>query len=508
MIAAIKKYESEPFKPICRAPLFLQTGTEKMELTVKDIVEATGGRLARGVEGADVTGVSIDSRSILPGDAFVAISGENFDGHSFVPAALKNGAGCVVIEVAAEQSLANSGMEASTNVIVVEDTIRALGDLAARIRADYKRPVIAVGGSSGKTTTKEMIASILARCGSVLKTEGNKNNLIGVPLTLFGLDHKKGSAVVELGISEAGEMDRLVDISMPDIGVLTNIGRAHIEGLGSMDKVAKEKFKLFDGVMGRGKAGMIAVNMDDERIAAYAEGLDAERLVTFGSAGCKTPSGVDLDVIVKGSTLDGDTMKVEYLVRGEAVEVSFPSPIRTNAINGAAAIAATLPLGVELENIVKGLSSFTQPAGRMEVLRAGKVTLLDDSYNANPDSVGEALLSLSAMAGGVARRSVAVLGDMLELGQASERLHRELGVVVAGLDIDLLVTVGEASEVVSLGAKGAGMEEEKVMHFADNKALAAVLEDVIMEGDIVLVKGSRSSRMEEAVEAILKAFGQ
>ncbi len=489
---------------------------ENMKLTVKDILEATGGRLERGSVDASIKGVSIDSRTIEQGDLFFAISGENFDGHSFVPAAVRNGAKCVVVEVVMGEptSMGEASQQepekGADNVIVVRDTLRAMGDLAARVRVDFKRPLIAVSGSSGKTTTKEMIASILVRCGTVHKTEGNKNNLIGAALTLLGLDSKKGSAVVELGISVPGEMRRLSWMAGPDVAVLTNIGRSHMEGLVSLDNVAKEKLELFDAVVKSEKGGIIAVNTDDERILAYcqnqlavAEGLTADRIVTFGT---KSVEGLGIDVFVRDVSLDVDKLKVDYVVRGEEIEVVFSSSCLTNAINGAAAIAATLPLGVETADLVEGLAAFTQPAGRMEVLDAGLVKILDDSYNANPDSAAEAIMSLVVMAVASEHRSVAIFGDMLELGNASERLHRELGSVVLGLKVGQLITVGEASEALSIGAKNAGMREDRVIHFASKAELIEVLEEVITPGDIVLVKGSRSSHMEEVVEGLLKTF--
>ncbi|VAW36046.1 UDP-N-acetylmuramoyl-tripeptide--D-alanyl-D-alanine ligase [hydrothermal vent metagenome] len=484
------------------------SAAQSMKFTVRDILEATGGRLERGSEDTAIKGVSIDSRTIRPGEVFFAISGKNFDGHSFVAAAVRGGAKCVVVEVVmGDLSGYGQGVQAkpgkgADNVVVVRDALRAMGGLAAKVRAGFKRPLIAVTGSSGKTTTREMIASILSRCGSVLQTEGNKNNLVGVPLTLFGLDDKKGSAVVELGISEPGEMRRLAWMTNPDVALITNIGRSHMEGLGSLENAAKEKLELYDAVAVCDRGGVVVVNLDDERIAAYAEGVPQERVVTFGSKA----AGPGVDVLVREAVLDGDNLKVDYLVRGQEVEVVFRSPCLTNAINGAAAIAATLPLGVEAEDAACGLSSFTQPAGRMEVLEAGGVKILDDSYNANPDSEARAVMSLVAMAAAAGRRSVAILGDMLELGSATERLHRELGALVAGLKVDLLVTVGPESEALSIGAKNAGMCDEKVMHFAGNGLLVKALKGVVAQGDIVLVKGSRSSRMEEVVEGILKGF--
>jgi UDP-N-acetylmuramoyl-tripeptide--D-alanyl-D-alanine ligase len=472
-----------------------------MKLTVKDIAAAIGGRIVRGSDATTVKGVSINSRTLCAGDAFFAISGDNFNGSDFAEAATKSGASCVVVS---EQDAQNKNLESVKNLVVVDDTLTALGDFAARVRTSFKKPLIAVSGSSGKTTTKEMMASILSCSGSVCKTEGNKNNLVGLPLTLFGLVDKDGSAVVELGISEKGEMRRLAEIAAPDVAVLTNIGRAHMEGLGSMDNVAKEKFELFDGVIGNpDKAAVIAVNMDDERIAAYAESLPKERVVTFGS---RVREGRSLDVLIRELALEKDGLKVNYIVRGEEIEIKFASPLRTNAINAAAAIAATLPLGVAMKDIVKGLRTFTQLAGRMEVLRAGKVVLLDDSYNANPDSVGEAIKSLVEVATLSDVRSVAILGDMLELGAQTERFHREVGAVAKALNVGLLIAVGKASEATILGAKNAGMDDEDVLHFASNNEAIKALKAVIMEGDLILVKGSRSSRMEEVVEGILEIF--
>ena len=483
---------------------------ENMEFTVKDILEATGGRLERGREDAALIGVSIDSRTIRAGDVFFAISGDTFDGHSFVPAAVRNGAKCVVVEVVIGDGVAGDDgaerelLKSADNVIVVRDTLRALGELAAMVRAGFNRPLIAISGSSGKTTTKEMIASILARCGTVHKTEGNKNNLIGVPLTLFGLSDKKGSAVVELGISEPGEMRRLSWMASPDVALLTNIGRSHMEGLGSIENVAKEKLELFDAVIKRkNKAGLLAVNLDDDNIVAYAEKLPKDRIVTYGA---KSLDGKGVDVLIRDVAMDTNNLIVDYVVRGEEIKVTFNSPCLTNATNGAAAIAATLPLGVEIEDVVAGLSSFIQPAGRMEALDAGTIKVLDDSYNANPDSAAEAIFSLVAIAAAAEHRSVAILGDMLELGEASERLHREVGAILPGLKVNMLITVGKASEALSIGAKNAGMRDDHVMHFAENSELIVALKDVINEGDIVLVKGSRSSRMEEVVEGLLKTF--
>jgi UDP-N-acetylmuramoyl-tripeptide--D-alanyl-D-alanine ligase len=366
-----------------------------MKFEIRDILKATGGRLLQGPGGGSIKGISADTRTIRQGEIFFALKGPRFDGHSFLGDVVSKGASGAVVEEEIK------GLPSSLNVILVEDTIKALGDLAFYVRAAHSIPLVAVSGSSGKTTTKEMIASVLGIKRTVLKTEGNRNNTIGLPLTLFGLNNVHDAAVVELGISELGEMKRLAQICRPDVAVITNIGRGHLETLGTVEGVAKAKGELFTSLS---PGAVRVVNLDDPMVMKVSK--------------------------------DG--------VRGEHLSVRFRSPLVCNVYNGAAAIAATLPLSPKTEEIVDGLNSFSTLRGRMELVMVGGLTVLDDTYNANPESMAAALETLGKLAAQkTAGRPVAVLGDMLELGEGSTDAHREVGRTAGRLGLDVLIVVGQ-----------------------------------------------------------------
>jgi len=450
-----------------------------MELTVNEIVKATGGALLKGAAASIVSGISTDSRRIRENEAFFALKGPNFDGHDFVKDVLTKGASCVVVERAFD--LLPEGCS-----IAVKDTLKALGDLASYFRGLHDIPVIAISGSAGKTTTKDMIASMLVVSRPVLKTAGNLNNLIGLPLTLFGLNKTHRAAVLELGISEPLEMERLVEICSPGTGVITNIGSAHLLTLKSLEGVAKAKSALFTNI---GADGTRVVNLDDPWVVRLAGGL--KNIVTYSMKH-------RADVMVKGYVLGKGFGCVDatYGVRGVDVDVRINGAGTANVINGAAAIAATLHLNVSKEDIREGLRAFTPAAGRMSMVKIGPITVLDDTYNANPASVAASLETL-AKAGG---RKVAILGDMLELGEASSREHMEIGRFAGSLGADTVVAIGEWSKSTCEGAMEAGVKS--VHAFKDKKEALKGLEGLLKEGDTVLVKGSRGMRLEEVVDGI------
>lgn len=455
-------------------------------IKVEDIVKAVQGRLVQGSPEAFIEGVTTDSRNARPDEIFFALKGPSFDGHAFVKDVFARGVGAAVVE--SVDGL--SGIDPALNVIVVKDTLLALGALASFVRGLYRIPFVAVSGSAGKTTTKEMIASILGVSRRVLKTEGNKNNLIGLPLTLFGLGPSHEAAVVELGISEPWEMERLVSMCRPDIGLITNIGRGHLSSLGSMEGVAKAKGPLFTMLPAH---GVKVVNLDDPWVvkAAGAKG----EAVTYSLK-------EKADVRVEGySFTEGFSgLKAAYNVGGRKLEVGFSATGVANVINGAAAIAATLALGVRLPDMKEGLAAYSPVKGRMGILRIGGLTVLDDTYNANPESMGSALKTLKEAAG----RKVAVLGDMLELGAAAAAEHRSIGRLAGELGIDIVVAIGNSSDYVADGARGAGVES--VFNFNDKNEALKALKAVLSEGDSVLVKGSRGMALEEVVEGIRKGF--
>jgi len=451
-----------------------------LRLRIEEIARATGGEV-RGGGTPVITGVTTDSRKVNPGELFIALKGPNFDGHAFIKDVFAKGAAAAVVE--GTEGLGE--LPASAVLIVVKDTLKALGALAAYYRGLHKIPVVAITGSAGKTTTKEMIAAILSRSRSVLKTEGNRNNLIGLPLTLLRLDETHEAAVVELGISEDWEMEMLVAICSPDVAVITNIGRGHLKTLGSLDGVAKAKGPLFTLLP---QHGVRAVNLDDPWVVKIAGNGSA---VTYSLK-------EKADVMVEGCEAQGGFAgtSVVYSVRGKRVEVRFSTPGITNVINGAAAIAATLPLGVPLDDMAAGLAAYSPVKGRMCVLRLTGITVLDDTYNANPESMASALKTLSLTRG----RKVAVLGDMLELGDASDAEHLALGRLAAESGVDALVAIGASSGKTAEGARMAGLK--KASSFTSKKEALETLKSILREGDAVLVKGSRGIALEEIVESL------
>ena len=465
-----------------------------------DILAATKGRLIGKASKREYKGISIDSRTIGPGEIFLALKGTRFDGHDYIGEALSRGVSSVVVESseAVEASGINTG---SVSVVVVKDSLRALGDLAASLRERYPLPLIAVSGSTGKTTTKDMASLILGAEGKeVLKTKGNKNNLIGLPLTLLDLDSSYDFAVVELGISVAGEMERLAGISKPDVALLTNIGCGHIETLGDIEGVAMEKGELYGSLS---DDGIKVVNIDDPWIVRLAD-MDDERR---GRACDRITYSIEenADVSVSEVTEFGlDGTRVVYDVLGEDIEVRFNSPSLVNIQNGAAAIAGVLPLAAKPEAMRRGLNSFMPESHRMVVLNANSITILDDTYNANPESMAAAIATLDRIEG----RKVAVLGDMYELGEFSGQAHFDLGSRLAASGVFVVVAVGKWAEEVRAGAVSNGFDDERFFSFEDKSEAVELLMSILNKEDTVLVKGSRGAVMEEVVFALSGVTGQ
>lgn len=461
-----------------------------MELKLEEAVKAVKGTLKNSAAGMLIKGVSTDSRKVSEGDLFFALKGPNFDGHTFVKDVAQKGAAGAVIE----QGFSMPDLPASFRLIVVEDTLKALGALAAYHRSRFEIPVLAITGSAGKTTTKEMASSIISRSRKVLKTQGNLNNLIGLPLTLFRLDDTHGAAVVELGISESWEMERLVRICEPDIALITNIGRGHLKTLGSVEGVAKAKGPLFTAIA-QDKARI--VNLDDEwavKLASTGKGN-----ITFSQYDSRA------DVFVEGYIGSGlGSMEVTYNVRGKRIEVNLNSPGECNVINGAAAIAAALPFNASVQDMQEGLSSFSAARGRMEVICVNGLTVLDDTYNANPESMSAALKTLKKAFGG----KVAVLGDMLELGELSIEAHREVGRLAALSGARFLMAVGGYSDEMLKGALLAGMDAKYMQAFNSKAEALEALKSILQPGDSVLVKGSRAVGLEYIVEGLKTPAGR
>jgi UDP-N-acetylmuramoyl-tripeptide--D-alanyl-D-alanine ligase len=433
--------------------------------------------------------VSTDSRSIPPGCLFVALHGQSYDGHSFVTDALARGARAALVHRAVPGAPENL-------LIHVPDTLRALGDLAAWTRRRHSAmQVVAITGSSGKSTTKELMASICAvsypEPKAVLKTEGNLNNLIGLPITLLRLNGSERVAVLEMGMNRPGEITRLSEIACPDYGLITNIGLAHAEGVGgSIAGVAAAKGEL---VRSLNKDATMVVNVDDPWVRSVTADF-AGRRVTFGAGGEVQSHRI--------RDLGFDGIAFDLHVAGSSAAVRLRLVGAHNVSNALAAAALGHAMGFRLEVIVAGLERTVGMSMRMEVVRLRNgVTVINDAYNANPSSVEAALEALQRFSG----RSVVVLGEMRELGAESRRAHQRIGEHVASLGIDQVILLGPETEHIAAGARAGGIHPSRIVRCNSHAEAAAQIVAQWRVGDTVLIKGSHSMRMEEIVRLLESA---
>ena len=464
---------------------------EEDQLTIATVIEATGGSLIQGDKQAPVAGVSTDSRSIKPGELFFALRGERFDGHHFIAEALRKGGGGVVVD---EQK--HGIGDKTIAVIQVTDTLQALGDLANLWRRRHPIPVIAVVGSNGKTTTKEMVAGILERKDTVLKNPGNLNNLIGLPLSLLKMNANDRVAVIEMGMNRTGEILRLTRIAEPDLGIVTNIGPVHLEGVGSIEGVMRAKGELLEGM---GAHGTLIFNVDDPRVVELSTGFKGEK-ISFGITHPADWRGTHVSTRHTGG--------VSCRLTGPSGEIAVALRLmgEHQVYNALAAAATTSHLGVGLEEIRKGLETFQPPPMRMELMELEKrIKIINDAYNANPPSMESALHTLAKMSGG---RKIAVLGDMWELGAFAQQAHQELGRRVKEYGVDFLFLLGQFAPDVVQGAREAGMAPEAIYIGKDHHALSLRLARTIQQGDWVLVKGSRIMKMETIITELGNALGK
>jgi UDP-N-acetylmuramoyl-tripeptide--D-alanyl-D-alanine ligase len=454
----------------------------------------TGGTLRHGAPDCRFSGVSIDSRSVGEGQLFVAIRGPRHDGHDHLQDALAAGARGALV---AEGTPLPPPLPEGAVVIDAADTTRALGALARGHRDLHRGPVVAITGSNGKTTTKEMCAAILASRGPCLKTEGNLNNEFGLPLTLLRRDDRDQALVVELGMNHRGEIARLTAIARPTVGVLTNVGTAHIEFLGSREEIAREKGDLAAHL---GAEDVAVFNADDPLAWAQRERTTA-RVVGFGRGPAAAIRAQDV------AWRDGAFHFTLVAPSGRtAVEVAGLD--ETAVSNALAAAAGALVAGASLEDVAAGLRRYRPVPGRLQPRRlAGGVLLIDDSYNANPQSMEVALRALTRDGMRDAGRRIAVLGDMGELGDEAPAAHHRTGALAASLGVELLFALGSHAVGVAEGARSAGLREDQVHVGEDPARLAEAVAKAIAPGDRVLVKGSRSMRMERVVEQIEAAVG-
>ena len=469
-------------------------------ILLRELAAATGAELLGGFQDPDtrITGCTTDNRKVLDGDVFFAFKGEKTDAHRFVKAALEAGAcGCVISEKPDEYVPGKF-------YCLVEDTIAAYGDLARYYRGMFSVPVIAVTGSVGKTTTKDMIASVLSQRYKVLKTEGNFNNHIGLPTTLLRMDSTTQIAVVEMGMNHPGEIDYLTRIGRPTAVTITNIGDAHIGNLGSRENIFKAKCEIFNGLC---RDGLAVLNGDDEFLPSLQDNkeiTDFCRLVYAGSGeGCDfraVPAG-DISAASAAEGMDC----VISMPDGKELRVHIPVPGGHMVYPAATAAAFGACFGLTPEEIVRGIENYVPTRMRMETVQCpGNITILNDTYNANPQSMKSGLATLSGMTG---RRKVAVVGDMFELGEEEERLHRQTGEYAGTLPIDVLVTVGSAAKYIAEGAAATLTDGSAMQIFTcdDKEAAREVLRQLIQPETVFLCKASRGMALEELVSYIKEA---
>ena len=449
-------------------------------LKVNELLAATKGSLLGGKDNVSVSGISIDSRSLKPGQAFIAIKGHNFDGHQFAAQAIEKGAGAVIVS----SWVVGRGSWVRVPVIEVKDTTRALGEIGRFNRSKYDIPVIAVTGSNGKTTTKEIIAWLLCKDFRVLKNAGTKNNHIGLPMALAGIGRSHQAAVVEIGTSHPGEVAYLARIASANIGIVTNIGCAHLEHFKHPEGILKEKSALLEYLR---PPRIAIVNADDRLLKGYVARPDKKiRVFSFG---------IKQRADFSASGIEARAGKIKFCLN-KKVNCILHNPGYGNVYNAMAAAAAARILGLSYRRIAERLAKFVFPQGRLNLIRINNIRFIDDTYNSNPFSLRQALDALGSFR--TAGRKILLIGDMLELGREKEGFHYQAGADAAGA-CDVLVAVGELAKLAAEAAGKRGIRASNIFTCASSLEAREILYKKIVPGrdDIVLVKGSRSMKMEE-----------
>ena len=452
-----------------------------MKLPLSRIAEFLSAQLTGGDPNLVASGYSIDSRTIRPGEVFFAVKGDRFDGHDFVPQALGNGAVAAVI--AREHQPAVAKEASATALLVVEDTLAALQSLAAAVRRLWGKPLVAVTGSAGKTTTKEAIAHVLASKFNVYKSSGNFNNHFGLPLMLLKLEPEHDIAVVELGMSHAGEITALARIAQPDVGVVTNVAPVHLEFFDSIAGIARAKYELIESLPEKGTA---ILNADDEFVSQFGRKFRG-KVVTYGFSPAAS---------VRAENFEGrgeQGSKFGVLVNGERESVLVPLVGKHNALNALAAIAVALEQGMTLPQASAALASLAPADKRGEVVRIGNITVVNDCYNSNPKAL---MAMVDALAEMPAQRRIVIAGEMLELGPQAEQMHREAGRHIAEMKIDFLLGVrGLAQAMVEAEMQSGGQGQ----FVATPEEAGEWLAENARAGDLVLLKASRGVKLEKAL---------
>ncbi|HCK69649.1 MAG TPA: UDP-N-acetylmuramoyl-tripeptide--D-alanyl-D-alanine ligase [Nitrospina sp.] len=456
-----------------------------MEGQAQDCLNAIGGQLLQGDPDCLFRGVSINSRTVSKGALFVCIKGERFDGHAFLADVIDKKVGGIILS-----NPEKLPVESGPFVIQVPDTLKALQDLAGFQRKRFPLKVVAVTGTNGKSTTKEMIAAILATKFKTLKTQGNLNNHIGLPLTLLQREPSHEVGVLEMGMSAMGEIKRLAEIAQPDIGVITNISEGHLVQLKNLKDIQSAKGELFDSLTEEGTA---IVNADDPLVLELARSLRA-RTVTFG---------IDQPADVRASEIESkDNLGFQFKVKlfDKTLSIRLPYLGYCNIYNTLAALATGYSLGIQEETMTHGLENYQRMSQRNEQIRHKGIDLINDAYNANPRSMTEALKTLDNFK--TQGRRIFVIGDMLELGDRSVPAHKNLGEEIAQSKTNILVTVGKLAGLSAKYALAGG--KIQILQFADHQEAAEFLIQEARSGDCVMFKGSRGTAMEKILQIFIE----
>ncbi len=449
------------------------------KISVKDMVDASGGRLLSGDVNTYVEGASIDSRKVKKDDLFVAIRGENTDGHKYLTMAKEKGASCLLV------SDTSFAIPDGIAVILVEDTVSGLQEIAKAYRRSMDMKVIGVTGSVGKTSTSDMVKAVCSVKYKTQKTKGNFNNHLGLPLTLLDFDPDTEVGILEMGMDRPGEINFLAELARPDIGIITNIGTAHIERLGSRENIFRAKMEITDYFT---EDNVLIVQSDDDFLRKVSS--DEYRVIRAGA-----DAASDFRILgIEDHAEHGSSFRLEN--GGTVTEMKVPVPGRHNVCNAGLAAAAANVLGIPLEEADRGLQSMQLTDKRLSIKENRGIKVIDDTYNASPASMKAAIDVLASAEGD---RKVAVLGDMFEQGTYAAQGHREVGMHALAKKIDLVVAVGNDAKYIAEGAKGT-----EVMYFEKKEDALAVIRDVIRTGDVVLCKGSRGMAMEDVVKKIME----
>lgn len=450
-------------------------------ITLKDVVKGVKGEILKEGKTTQFNRVSIDSRKVCAGDIFFALVGENFDGHSYIDMAIKSGAHLCIVH---KKNLNLSGYDEDVSIIYVEDTRIALLDLAEHYREKLKLKVIGITGSTGKTSTKDLVAAALSEKYKVFKTKGNFNNEVGLPLMVFSLDNSYDVAILEMGMSSLGEIERLAKVAKPDIAIITNIGLSHIENLKTRDNILKAKMEVTSFF---NEKNVLIINGDNDML----HNLQAQdyKIIKIGLEN-------DYNFVGSRIIIDNDHIKFNVIENGKETESSIEVgvPGKHNVLNSLLAIAVARELGLTYDEISIGIRKLEFTSMRLDIINCGNYIIINDAYNASPDSMEAALEVLKNYEG---KRKIAVLGTMKELGNEAYNSHERVGSYAKKCNVDLLLTAGEFNEAFK-----SGFGDENLVSFHTGEELLDYLSTNIKDGDVILVKASRTMKFEHIVSGI------